>query len=162
MLTIPKGLSQIKKTYGDFTFTRLSGTNIDVDDSWEAANLVYVKNVGGTGCNIRLHRLVMPEFEGALAAARMAAPKYKVRMLGGYVPRQMKTLDPKKQAAAPLSTHSWGCAFDINWDTNPFSKRLITDIPLEFVEAFRMYGWQWGGDWKNSKDPMHFQLATGY
>jgi peptidoglycan L-alanyl-D-glutamate endopeptidase CwlK len=32
----------------------------------------------------------------------------------------------------------------------------------EVVEVFKMYGWQWGGDWKSFKDFPHFQKTFGY
>lgn len=161
MLIRPKGLIGVKTTFGDFKFVDLSGGNIDIDDTWERDNIVRLTNVCGTGLNIRLHRLVAPVFEKSLHLAMAACPKYKIRMLGGYVPRRMKSIDPKKQTKMPISTHAWGIAFDINWDKNPFSKKLITDLPNDFVAAFVELGWEWGGHWKNSKDAMHFQFATG-
>jgi hypothetical protein len=36
------------------------------------------------------------------------------------------------------------------------------DMPWEFVEAFEMNGFTWGGRWLPVADPMHFQLASGY
>jgi len=62
----------------------------------------------------------------------------------------------------PLSTHSWGCAFDVNWPENPVAKTLITDIPPDWRSAFTEQGWNWGGNWKGGVvDSMHFQYATG-
>jgi hypothetical protein len=161
MLIRPKGLIEVKKVYGDFKFKDLSKGDIDIDDTWERDNIVRLVNVCGTGSNIRLHRLVAPVFETCLAEAIKRVPQYKVRMLGGFVPRRMRSLDPKKQLRMPISTHAWGIAFDINWDKNGFSKKLITDLPPAFVSAFVEEGWEWGGTWKNSKDAMHFQFATG-
>lgn len=158
----PKGLTAIRLTFGSFSFKPMSPPSVDIDDTWENDNLVRVRNVCNTGLDIRLHRKVVDVFEESLEAAIKAAPTYKVRMLGGYCPRQMKTLDPAKQATAPLSTHSWGIAFDINWDKNPFSHTLVTDLPTPFIVEFTSRGWEWGGDWKSSKDSMHFQFCTGY
>ena len=161
-LAVPHGLEAIKRTFGDFTWKPMAPPTIDIDDVWESDNLVRIRNVCGTKIDIRLHRLAVEPFQSALEAAMKAAPKYKVRLLGGYCARQMKTLDPKKQAKAPLSTHAWGIAFDINWDKNPFASVLKTDLPPEFVAEFKRWGWSWGGDWSRSKDAMHFQLASGY
>lgn len=156
----PHGVGELDDLFGGFGYRELSGGNIDIDDDWEAKNLVFVEDVCDTGLGIRLHRLVVDVFEQALTAAMAVCPKYKVRMLGGYCPRHMKSLVTNKQT--PLSVHSWGAAFDINWDKNPFSKTLITDLPPEFVAEFTKRGWNWGGSWKSSKDAMHFQFCTGY
>jgi hypothetical protein len=152
----PKGLAGLKKVYGDFRYTELSKGQIDIDDTWERDNLVTLRNVCGTGCTIQLHHLVAPNFTTCLTEAMRRVPKYRVRMLGGHSARHQMH-NPK----LPLSTHSWGCAFDINWDKNPVSRTLVTDLPREFIAAFTEQGWEWGGAWKSTKDAMHFQFATG-
>lgn len=161
----PHGIAEVRRVFGNPSFRLMSPPFVDIDDAWERDNLVraIVPGVGHdrNGLLIRLHKLVMPRFLEAMAAAVAAAPGYEVRMLGGYCARQMKTLDPAKQATAPLSRHANGCAFDINWDTNAFAYRLITDIPEAFIGAFIDHGWEWGGNWIHSKDAMHFQYATG-
>ena len=153
---IPHGMKAVRAQFGNFNFTELSGANVDVDDTWEADNLVMLRNVAGTGLNVRLHRLVAPEFEAALKEIVAACPKYKIRMLGGYCPRH-KMHDVKRE----LSTHSWGIAFDLNWDKNPVAATLITDFPPELIAILKRRGWNWGGDWKGTKDSMHWQWATG-
>lgn len=158
----PHGLAEIKALFGAPSFHPLKPPFVDIDDAWERENLVVIPDAGGTGLRIQLHKLVARQFEEAMVAARKAAPDYKVRLLGGYCARQMVTLDPAKQAAAPLSVHAWGAAFDVNWDTNPFRLTLKTDLPPAFVKAFTDAGWDWGGNWRSKKDPMHFQYATGY
>lgn len=73
------------------------------------------------------------------------------------------------------SLHAYGIAADLNWQTNPYSKRLITDMPPAMVAAIKairtrngrqVFGW--GGDYRTNKDAMHFEvvctpgdLATG-
>lgn len=156
VFTPPKGFKELDARYGKFTFTEMSGGNVNVDDTWEKDNIVTLRNVSGTKLNIQLHRLVAPIFEFCLTEAMKRVPGYKVRMLGGYCPRHQMH-NPKY----PLSTHSWGCAFDINWDKNPVSKTLVTDIPESFREAFVEQGFEWGGAWKGTKDAMHFQFANG-
>jgi hypothetical protein len=158
----PVGLAGIKKTYGDFTYRSLPSGMVQIQGSWQKENILFVPNVCGTGLPIQLHRLVAPLFEEALAAAMAACPEYRVRLLAGFCPRQMRELDPAKQATAPLSVHAWGAAFDVNWDTNPFGRTLRTDLPHAFVAAFTSRGWDWGGAWVHKKDSMHMQLASGY
>jgi hypothetical protein len=151
----PTGFKEIEARYGKFKFVPLSKGAIDIDDTWERDNIVMLRNVCGTKCNIQLHRLMAPLFEHCLGIA-LARTKYKVRMLGGFVPRHMRH-DPK----FPLSIHSWGAAFDVNWDTNPMTSKLVTDLPTGFISAFTDNGWEWGGAWRSVKDAMHFQYAKG-
>jgi len=65
-----------------------------------------------------------------------------------------------------LSMHSFAIAIDINPSTNPMCgvtqicrcyNELITDMPPEFVQIFKDEGFEWGGDWKEHPDPMHFE-----
>lgn len=152
----PRGIMGVQQTYGTFKYTELGKGNVDIDDVWELDNIVRVRNVCGTMFSIQLHRLVIPLFEDAFRAAMTAAPGYVIKKLGGYCPRH-KMHDPKRG----LSIHSWGAAFDVNWDENPVSDHLITDLPSAFVKAFTDRGWDWGGNWHSSKDSMHFQFAVG-
>lgn len=70
-----------------------------------------------------------------------------------------------------ISDHAFGAAIDINPLLNPWVKK---DLPKshnqaydpnkrgtlhansDVVRIFKEEGWKWGGDWKNSKDWMHF------
>lgn len=152
----PNGWAAVKKVYGEFKYVELAKGAIDIDDTWEKDNIVMLRNVCKTGLNIQMHYKVVPIFEYCLGEAMRRAPKYKVRMLGGHVPRHQMH-DPSK----PLSLHSWGCAFDVNWDKNPVAKTLVTDLPPEWVSAFTEQGWNWGGAWRSTRDSMHFQYANG-
>jgi len=152
----PRGLEEVKKIYGDFAFTELSGGNVLPLGSWAHDNLVVEHNICGTGLSIQLHKKVMPIFEVCLAEAIKRVPNYKIRILGGYCARHMQ-----HNVKMPLSVHSWGAAFDVNWDKNPMGDTLITDLPLDWRLAFTEQGWNWGGSWKSPIDAMHWQLATG-
>lgn len=73
------------------------------------------------------------------------------------------------------SLHAYGIALDINWQSNPYGRTLVTDMPRAMVadiKAIRTKSghqvWRWGGDYATNKDAMHFeivctqaQLATG-
>jgi hypothetical protein len=72
------------------------------------------------------------------------------------------------QGSDILSTHSFGLAVDINPTTHPrcgvtrdcqCNNDLITDIPPDFVQTFKNEGFEWGGDWAEHPDPMHFEWA---
>lgn len=61
---------------------------------------------------------------------------------------------------------SMAIAVDINWDKNPYSSRLITDMPqvmVNEIKALRTKNgkqvWGWGGDYRNNKDAMHYEIV---
>ncbi|WP_318152310.1 M15 family metallopeptidase [Nocardioides hwasunensis] len=77
--------------------------------------------------------------------------------------------------ATYFSQHAYGLAIDLNSFQNPYAKgdvvlpelassylgrdrvragMITPDGPV--VRAFARIGWQWGGDWRQSKDYMHF------
>lgn len=60
-----------------------------------------------------------------------------------------------------LSNHSSGTAIDLNATKHPLGK--IGTFPNEKVPMIRAlakkYGLIWGGDYKNRKDEMHFEIA---
>ncbi len=65
------------------------------------------------------------------------------------------------------SLHAWAIADDINSITNPYTSRLITDMPRDMVEAalaIRTKGghevWGWGGNFRGSKDAMHYEVVA--
>lgn len=74
------------------------------------------------------------------------------------------------------SFHNYGLAVDIvllqdkdsngshetaSWDNKiDFDKDGISDWQ-EVVAVFKMYGWEWGGDWRNFPDTPHFQKTFG-
>jgi hypothetical protein len=70
-----------------------------------------------------------------------------------------------------ISDHSFGAAIDINPILNPWTREGSVNSPnytydqnkrgalhanSKVVRIFKEEGWKWGGDWKNSKDWMHF------
>ena len=60
-----------------------------------------------------------------------------------------------------LSNHSSGTAIDLNATQHPLGK--VGTFPNEKVPMIRAlakkYGLIWGGDYKNRKDEMHFEIA---
>lgn len=81
---------------------------------------------------------------------------YKINSIGGYANRNIAGTGTK-------SYHSLGVAIDINPSTNPhtFDGRLVTDMPSNVGEIAAKYGLGWGGNWRSSKDAMHFSMAAG-
>ena len=57
-------------------------------------------------------------------------------------------------------------AFDLNWTTNPYGKRLVTDMPPAMrtaIKAIRTNSgkqvWGWGGDYRTNLDAMHWEIV---
>jgi hypothetical protein len=90
------------------------------------------------------HELIEPIDEGALDD-------------WGYAFRDVRGVPGK------LSNHSSGTAIDLNATEHPLGK--VGTFPLEKVPMIRAlakkYGMTWGGDYKNRKDEMHFEIALG-
>lgn len=123
--------------------------------------------------NITTHKALQADLENIFR--EIAAAKFPIQVtreqgddLSCYTWRQMS-------GASARSHHSYGVACDINVPANPFSKwgasaltawqpgvnplSITPDGPV--VKAFNNYGWVWGGNWRSSKDYMHFSF-TGY
>ena len=65
------------------------------------------------------------------------------------------------------SLHAYGIAVDLNWNTNPYGRTLVTDMPFGMIEAIEgirtasgVQVWRWGGRYSNNKDAMHFEVVA--
>jgi len=65
-----------------------------------------------------------------------------------------------------VSLHGLGIAVDLNWLTNPYGRRLVTDMSpamvadikrIVTVDGVRVFGW--GGDYRSVKDAMHWEIV---
>lgn len=67
------------------------------------------------------------------------------------------------------SHHSYGCVVDLNWNSNPMPG--VTDgkyrpgidpysVTPQVVAIWKKYGFYWGGNWRSSKDYMHFTYTN--
>jgi hypothetical protein len=66
-----------------------------------------------------------------------------------------------KRGGSTLSTHSWGCAIDLDPERNGMGDTTPA-MPIFARTLFENAGWVWGGRWKGKNcDGMHFQLAKG-
>lgn len=77
------------------------------------------------------------------------------------------------EGSTSLSNHALGQAIDINPKLNPYIDASGKAIPAKatynpqvagtltathpIVKKFKALGWQWGGDWKKTKDYQHFE-----
>lgn len=79
---------------------------------------------------------------------------YILRPIRGYEKKYLLTKNPRY-----LSEHSWALSVDVNSTQNPMGDKLITDMPIRWInEVAPEYGIEWGGNWKNRPDAMHFQF----
>lgn len=148
--SIPHGLDEIYTTFGD-PFAR----------GFEQANIVMfdlpypLLYAGRMVMRSRAHRLAVENFIFAFERIRAAGLESEVQNYSGiYAPR------PIRGRTNHPSTHSWGIAVDIEAEKYPLGSN---SRPHEGVlKAFKQAGFFWGGDFKSRKDPMHFQLCTGY
>lgn len=93
------------------------------------------------------------------ACLRAHGYRTRARDTGALVCRQ-------KVGGGGMSNHSYGTALDLNWTTNPYGRRLRTDMPVAMVRAICSIRtgngaqvWNWGGFWSGARDAMHFEIV---
>lgn len=106
------------------------------------------------GQTIKVHEAALPAFQRVAATLNDHAKSGRVYWIGSVSAFFPRTISGSYQ----LSRHALGTAIDINPAQNPYRSdaRLITNMPTWFVDAWRDAGFCWGGDWRFSKDAMHF------
>lgn len=75
----------------------------------------------------------------------------------GGIPDDWGWVVRKITGGSSYSLHSWGVAVDINALTNPYARKLITDMPPWVLEVAKRYRLRWGGTYSGTKDAMHFE-----
>jgi hypothetical protein len=146
---IPNGLSEIFATYGD-----------PLDPDFEEKNIVSFElpyilvydglRVGRTRCHVK----AVDHFRKALQGVKDAGLDPECFRYGGIFAKR------GKRGGRHPSTHSWGIAIDMEPAKYPLGS--TARFPDAIVEIFRDAGFFYGGDFAGRKDPMHFQLCTGY
>lgn len=65
------------------------------------------------------------------------------------------------RGATTLSNHASGTAIDLNATQHPLgAENTFTDEQARNIRRLcRKYGLRWGGDYRNRKDEMHFEIA---
>lgn len=151
MLTkTPAGLDAIIATFGDLS-----------DPDFERENIVHFELPytlvydGMRVARTRCHRLAVDNFRAALIAVKDAGLAGEVAEFGGIYNQR-----PQRGNAARASTHSWGIAIDL--EPRRYPRGSTRRFPDAVVEAFAKAGFFYGGDFRKTPDPMHFQLATKY
>lgn len=157
---VPDGRAAVISAFGDITkFIRSDGT---LSPKWEETQIrrvVLPRPLPLSGelttnvTRITCHVLLTDALRDALHAIDDAGLWSGLHSYGGgFVFRPKRT-------ANELSLHSWGIA----WDFDPEHNKLGTAGTMSpaIVKIFEANGFFWGGHFKSTKDPMHFQYATG-
>lgn len=133
----------------------------------DKADLVVVSLVPGV--KIQVARAAVPAVWELGARFRLHSYEVRPGVTGAYNCR------PQTGSNTVMSSHAYGIAVDVNWDTNPYNRvKLVTDMPramIEDIEAIRTTAgvqvWRWGGDWDgrpetphSNYDAMHFELVA--
>ena len=140
------------------------GSSSSARDSQPAADEHSAGGGGAAGSNIKLSSISSKSGKSAQVGSEYApqfqklidyldTAGYEVRSLGGYINRDVRGKPGVK------SVHAHGGAIDINPDTNPMGGTLITDMPADISAVAQSLGLGWGGNWRSSKDAMHFSAA---
>ena len=151
LAVIPNGLAAIRATFGDCD-----------DPEFETRHLVsfdlpYTLIYDGKSRidRTRAHRLAVPHFVAAFHAVKEAGLADQFRNFGGIYNKRAQ-----RGNASRASTHSWGIAVDM--EPVQFPRGSAKRLDPRIVECFTRFGFVYGGDFDGTKDPMHFQLASGY
>ena len=144
---------------------------------WEAEMIVDIEvpqlefAVGYPG-RVTCHKRVAEQIAALFKAWQDADLLHLItRYDGCFVPRYKRGQAPhpsnghgtRKSSDVPeLSNHSFGSAFDINADDNPFGERPVfcgeRGCTRELVAIANQHGLFWGGHF-NTRDGMHFEVA---
>lgn len=148
--------ARTKQLLGQFAYIRTENSQVTVDPTWKAANLVTGKIplIGNIECHTIVARAATDALEEIRQAglARLIDTDDTYRNGGCWGPREQKT--PEGTSGHTLSRHTWGGAIDINPTTNPQGAPPTMDQRV--VAISRHHGFAWGGSFP-APDGMHFE-----
>lgn len=143
---IPKGYNEIVQVFGPLA---------DVPKKLITFALPYPMLYDGMAIKkATAHMKAVDHFAGALELIRDQGLSELVKNFGGIYNNRIK------RGGTKPSTHSWGIAIDV--EPGQYPRGSDDRLPDEVIQAFAAFGFVYGGDFKKIKDPMHFQLCTGY
>lgn len=126
-------------------YARVANFGDPLEQDWQKNNLVTV--VAPNGQRFVVHKDAAPSFQGLLNDLGQSG--YNIKSDGGFNYRNIRGSDK-------LSQHAFGNAIDINAATNGLGSRT-TDMPSNIADVAANRGLEWGGNWKDRPDPMHFE-----
>jgi len=158
-LPVPDSRAAVIATFGDIAnYIRADGT---LSPRWETEKIQRVtlpRPLPLSGSNavvtrVTCHKLLSATLRETLQAIDDAGKWPALRSYGGgFVFRLKRTV-------SELSLHAWGIAWDFDPEHNQQGTTGSMDPAL--VQIFGDHGFFWGGNFHGTKDPMHFQYATG-
>ena len=106
------------------------------------------------GIRVQVHKAMLPSLKEVAVGLEAHAKEgrvYEISSAWAFTPRTIA-------GRYHVSRHAMGLAIDFNPAQNPYRSDavFISDMPEWFVKTWRDAGFCWGGDWRGSKDPMHF------
>ena len=150
ILPAPNGLHEITELFGDISAPNYERDHIAVFD------LPYPLFYDGRQVHrSRGHVLATDNFIQALMEIEHEGLSSHVKNYGGIYANRPQRAHPRFP-----STHCWGIAIDIEPSKYPLGS--LDRLPDAVVAIFKRAGFTYGGDFIHRKDPMHFQLCTGY
>lgn len=117
---------------------------------------IVSKRVPGTGLKLRVAAPVAPLLIAFARDFHKEIERINEGQLDdwGYAYRDIR-------GASTLSNHASGTAIDLNATQHPLgAENTFTDEQARTIRRLcRKYGLRWGGDYRNRKDEMHFEIA---
>ena len=117
---------------------------------------IVSKRVPGTGLKLRVAAPVAPLLIAFARDFHNEIERINEGQLDdwGYAYRDIR-------GASTLSNHASGTAIDLNATQHPLgAENTFTDEQARTIRRLcRKYGLRWGGDYRNRKDEMHFEIA---
>lgn len=157
------------KLFAGWNPERHLGTDGKPIPMWEATNIVRVTLPAPLGLSfmraqatrVAVHRKAAESLTAALMEIHDAGLwGFLDPFAGGYEFRRIS-------GSTRLSLHSLGLAVDFDPAANPYrgnpdeSRFGRSGEGRAVVRLFELYGWYWGGRFKDRPDAQHFQFATG-
>jgi len=149
-----------KQTFDTGDFSQSSG--VVKDRPWNSGiKLTTLKTK--SGASYQVATALAPRFKGFVDELENSG--YKINSIGGW--RKAGSGGGSGPADPDYDEnryfHPYGAAIDINPSDNPYSpsgSTFKTNLPKNISEIAHKYGLGWGGDWRSSKDTMHFSAGS--
>lgn len=103
--------------------------------------------------HIAINKDMWTPLDNALKALIKAGCAHELKTFDGCL-----NIRPVRGTTSSPSTHSYGLALDLNADENQLGNAATT-FSQAFIKCFTDEGFDWGGNFRHRKDPMHFSYA---
>lgn len=160
--TRPNGSQELRTVFGDpmpFVNDKPTWESQALTTQQLTTPLIYAYAQDQSITRVRAHRLLADHLAATLqACVSKGVPRERMKYGGCYVWRAKRT------ATGQLSLHTWGVAVDLEPAENPLGEPWVDDgkrLDARIIATFKDMGWFWGGEFQGTKDPQHFQWATG-